>query len=353
MPGQIDRELLRTLCDIYGISGDEGRVRKKIKEYIAPYVDEMFTDYMGNLIVTKKCRDKSVINTKRVLLSAHMDEVGMLVRGITEDGSLAIDCRSIDPRVLISKRVVVGSDFVPGVIGAKAIHQQSNEEFEHALRYNQIYVDIGATGRKDAEKYVSVGDPICFTTKFSDFGEGLMKGKALDDRIGCTIVMQLLKNDYACDIYAAFTVQEECGLRGAIIAANRIKPHVNLNFEGTTANDIPGSEGHQLVTKLGEGPALTFMDRTSIISEKMTAALKSSAEKAGARWQIRRGSAGGNDMGVIHMAAAGCICGGISVPCRYIHSPCSVASWSDVENAYAIGDAFLAGNKFDEVTENV
>ena len=353
MSGRLDRTLLRTLSEIFGISGDEGRVRKHIKEYIAPYVDEMFTDYMGNLIVTKKCRDKSIVDPKRVLLSAHMDEVGLLVRGITEDGSLAIDCKSIDPRVLISKRVVVGSDLVPGVIGAKAIHQQSKEEFERALRYNQIYLDIGATGRKDAEKYVSVGDHICFTTKFDDFGEGLMKGKALDDCIGCAVVAQLLKNDYACDIYAAFTVQEECGLRGAVIAANRIKPHVNLNFEGTTANDIPGSEGHQLVTKLGEGPALTFVDMGIIIDQRMTAALTSSAESAGANWQMRKGSAGRNDMGVIHMAAAGCICGGLSVPCRYIHSPCSVASWSDVEDAYAIGDAFLAGNKFDEVTENV
>ncbi|MGI5899422.1 MAG: M42 family metallopeptidase [Christensenellales bacterium] len=350
MPGRLDRSIIRALSDIYAVSGDEGRVRKQIKEFIAPYVDEMFTDYMGNLIVRKSGKKDGA---KKVLLSAHMDEVGMLVRGITEDGLLAIDCRSIDPRVMISKRVVVGKEHIPGVIGAKAIHQQTREEFGQALRYNQIYVDIGATAKKDAEKYVAVGDHICFTTKFEDFGEGLMKGKALDDRIGCAVIVQLLKDDYDCDLYAAFTVQEECGLRGAHIAAHRIKPDVNLNFEGTTANDIPLSEGHQLVSRVGDGAVFTVMDRGTIVNRSMTNALIEAAKSAGAKWQLRRGNAGGTDMGAIHTAAAGCISGGISVPCRYIHAPSSVASWDDMENAYKIGRAFLSENKFDEVKKDV
>ena len=347
MPGRIDRGVLRKLSNIYGVSGDEGRVRRQIKEYLAPVDCDVFTDRMGNLIVHKNGGGE---NAKKVLLSAHMDEVGMLIRGITEDGSLAIDCRSIDPRVMISKRVVVGREDIPGVIGAKAIHQQSPEERVRALKHNQLYVDIGAVSKADAQKYVSIGDHICFAANFDDFGDGLMKGKALDDRIGCAVALELLKGDYDCDLYAAFTVQEECGLRGATIAAHRIKPQVNLNFEGTTANDMFESKGHQLVTEVGRGAVFTIMDRGTIVAPKMMAGLKAAAESAGAKWQLRRGANGGTDMGAIHLAAEGCISGGISVPCRYIHSPCSVASWEDVDNAYRIGYAFLKENRFDEVT---
>lgn len=335
--------MLGRLSEIYGVTGHEGRVRAFLKAELAPYADEVITDPIGNLILHKKGKGP------RVMLCAHMDEVGMLVKGVRDDGLLAIECRSIDPRVLISKRVVVGRDDVPGVIGAKAIHQQTKQEREKALQYEQIFVDIGAKDKADALKYVSPGDPVCFTTKFSDFGEGLFKGKALDDRVGCYNVARLFKNRYDCDLYAAFTVQEEAGLRGAGVAGRRVQPQVMLNFEGTTANDVPDSEGHTSVTSVGKGPALTMMDRTLIVPQRMLDALKKSAHKAGLPWQLRKGAAGGTDAGMVALAASGCVCGGISLPCRYIHSPCSVASWDDLENVYKLADGFLSSKKFNEV----
>lgn len=331
-------ERLKRLSDTYGVSGHEGRVRAIIKEEIGAFVDEMRVDAMGNLIAHRRG------DGMRVLLSAHMDEVGMLVRGVTEEGLLAISCRSIDPRVMVSKRVVVGRDDVPGVIGAKAIHQQTAEERKRALTYDQLYVDIGAKDKADALKYIKLGDPIAFTTRFTLFGDGLMMGKALDDRIGCAEVCELLRRGAGAgfDLWAAFTVQEECGLRGARAMANAVQPDICLNFEGTTANDVPEARGHELVTRVGGGAALTVMDSGTIVRPEMLSALISAADGAGAGYQLRKGNAGGTDMGAITLAAAGCAAGGISVPCRYIHSPCCVASVADMEAAVAIGERFLS-----------
>ena len=286
------------------------------------------------------------------MASVHMDEVGMLVLGILDNGLLAYTQRGIDPRVAVSKRVVVGKDRIPGVIGAKAIHLQSDEEFAHALPHDKLYVDIGAKDKADAEKYVKKGDPICFDVKFARFGDGLVRSKALDDRVGCMMVMELLKNDYDCDFYGVFTVQEEIGLRGANAAAYNVKPDVALILEGTTANDMPDVE-HGFVTKVGEGPAITFMDTGTIVRAPMLNALKAAACEAGITYQLRRGNTGGTDAGAIHKACAGAFAGGISVPCRYIHSPNSVASISDIENAYKLADAFLKTKKFSEVLSHV
>ena len=176
-----------------------------------------------------------------------------------------------------------------------------------------------------------------------------MKAKALDDRVGCAIALELLKNSYDCDFYAVFTVQEELGLRGAQAAVYNVKPEVALILEGTTANDMPEAEGHQHVTKVGAGPAISFMDGGTIVRPKMFEALKRTAEEAGIPFQIRQGTRGGTDAGAIHKALSGCIAGGISVPCRYIHSPNSVASIRDFENAYKLADSFLKTKKFDEV----
>ncbi|MBQ2817254.1 MAG: M42 family peptidase [Clostridia bacterium] len=339
--------MLGRLSEIYGVSGDEGRVRAFIKKELAPYADEMHTDRMGNLIVHKKGEGK------KIMLDAHMDEVGLLVLGIREDGLLAITGNSMDPRVLVSKRVVVGPDLVPGVIGAKAIHLQSAADRESALKVSQLYVDIGAKDKEDAMSCVSVGDHICFTTKFSDFGEGLFKGKALDDRIGCALVMKLMMNNYDCDLYGVFTVQEEVGIRGAQAAAFSVQPDIAIAFEGTTANDIDPKCDIGHVTKVGYGPAISFMDGGNITRPQMFKALVSSAKEAGIKYQLRQGTRGRTDAGMAALAASGCFAGGISVPTRYIHSPVSIASWDDFNAAYALADHFLANKKFLEVNANV
>lgn len=334
---------LEELTNIYGVSGNEGRVRR----YIKGILDEMGlahkTDTMGNLIVHRPGPGR------RVMVCAHMDEVGMIVRGILENGLIAYDPIGLDPRVVISKRVAVGAEDVPGVIGAKAIHLQSREDLTHALPHRELYVDIGAKDRADAQKFVKLGDPISFITKFERLGEDTVKAKALDDRIGCAILLELLKDEYECDLYAVFTVQEEVGLRGAKAAVHTAAPDVALVLEGTTANDMPKAKEHEFVTKMGSGPAITFMDSGTMTRPKMLRALQETAKEADIPYQLRQGNRGGNDGGAINKALDGCVVGGISVGCRYIHSPASLASIADIQNAYRLAHAFLKTKKFDEV----
>ena len=339
--------MLRRLSNIAGVSGGEGRVRAFIKEAVKPFAPDTHTDAMGNLYVRKPGKGR------RIMVCAHMDEVGMMVRGVMENGLVAYTASGIDSRVVVSKRVLIGDDRVPGVIGAKAIHLQSFADRERVLTHKELFIDIGAKDKEDAEKYVKIGDYVSFDTEFTLFGDGLMKGKALDDRIGCAILIELLKNDYDCDFTAVFTVQEELGLRGAHAAAYNVKPELALILEGTTANDMPQSEGHQWVSRVGGGPAISFMDGGTVVRPEMFNALRETAEAAGIPWQMRQGTRGGTDGGIIHKSGVGAITGGISVPCRYIHSPCSVASVSDYENALKLADAFLNTKKFEEVLKNV
>ena len=298
---------------------------------------------MGNLYAHKKGEGK------KVMVAAHMDEVGMIIWGAREDGLLVYQTEGIDPRVMVSKRVEIGEKKIPGVIGAKAIHLQSMADRKKVLPHSEMYIDIGAKDKADALKYVSPGDYAAFATKWAKFGEDTMKAKALDDRMGCAIALELLKNSYDCDFYAVFTVQEELGLRGAQAAVYNVQPDVALILEGTTANDMPGAEGHQHVTKMGGGPAISFMDRATIVKREMFEALRTVAEEHKIPYQLKQAVAGGNDAGAIHMALTGCVTGVISVATRYIHSPCSLASISDFENAYKLVDAFLATKKFNEV----
>ena len=338
--------MLRRLSEAMGVSGSEKEIRRILRELAAPY-GETWTDAMGNLYVHKAGEGK------KVMVCAHMDEVGMLVKGILDDGLLAYTSAGIDSRVCVSKRVLVGAGKIPGVIGAKAIHLQKREDLQKAIPHDELFVDIGAESREDAMKYVKVGDPICFDTQFSYFGDGMMKGKALDDRLGCAVVLELLKWDYDCDFYAVFTVQEEVGARGAEAAAYRVQPDLALILEGTTANDMPEAESHQQVTEVGKGPAISMMDNGTIVNPQLFRAMKQMAEQQNIPHQVRRGTNGRTDAGVIHKACAGALAIGLSVPCRYIHGPVSVASMADFENTVKLADAFLQARKYEEVKKNV
>ncbi len=327
---------LEILSGIPAVSGNEREARIYIKEYAEQY-GETYVDTMGNLYVHKPGKGKVV------MACAHMDEVGMMVKGITKEGLLAYDEIGIDSRVCVSKRILVGRNRIPGVIGAKAIHLQSEEDLGKAIKHEDLYIDIGARDREDALRYVSVGDYVSFDTGFSLFGNGKVKGKALDDRVGCTVVMELLKNDYDCDFYGVFTVQEEVGTRGAMAAAYHVQPDVALIFEGTTANDMDTEDVFQFVTKVGNGPAITMMDKGTIVRRSIFEAMLSTAQEAGIPYQIRQGTLGGNDAGAIHKAGAGALAIGLSVPCRYIHGPVAVCSADDIENTFRLADAFLSG----------
>lgn len=341
---RLNDTFLKELSELRAVSGDEGAVRRFIREKVAPLCDEVFVDTMGNLYAHKRKE-----GAPAVALTAHMDEVGMLIKKIRDDGELEYDQAGLDPRVMPGRRVAIGREGVPGVIGTKAIHLQSEDDYYSAVPHKDLTIDIGAKDKAEAEKFVNIGDYACFTTKFEEFGEGFFTGKALDDRVGCAVVMELLKQDYDCDLYAAFTVQEEAGLRGANLVADHVKPDLVLNFEGTTANDMPEVKGHQTVTSVGRGPALTFMDRGTIADVKLFDALRETAKAHGIPFQLRKGVNGGTDIGRIHTDLGGCRAGGISLPCRYIHSAQSVACWEDMKNMILLADAFLNDKMFNSV----
>ena len=333
---------LKDLSNLSSVSGNEREVRKYIKEYAGRY-GETYVDTMGNLYVHKPGRGKVV------MACAHMDEVGMMVKGITKEGLLAYDEVGIDSRVCVSKRVLVGPNRISGVIGTKAIHLQDREDLKKAIKHSELYIDIGAESEEDALRYVSIGDYVSFDTEFERFGDDKVKGKALDDRVGCTVVMELLKNEYDCDFYGVFTVQEEVGTRGAMAAAYQVQPDVALIFEGTTANDMDTEDVFQFVTKVGNGPAISMMDKGTIVKRSIFEEMVNTARDNSIPYQIRQGTLGGNDAGAIHKSGTGALAIGLSVPCRYIHGPVAVCSADDIENTYRLADAFLSDKRFNRL----
>lgn len=335
--------LLKELTNICGVSGDEGLVREFLKEKIEPYADEITVDTMGNLIALKKGSEE-----KRIMLSAHMDEVGFIISGINEKGYLEFKTvGGIDARVVLSKKLLIGKNKVPGVIGIKAIHLQEKSERENVPKFKDLYIDIGAANREEAEKYVSIGDYACFDTEFAMFSDDTVKAKAIDDRAGCAILAELIKKPVKYDTYFCFTVQEEVGLRGAQVAAYRIEPDVCMVIEGTTANDVYDCPKHKNVTAIGGGAAISFMDGRHIAPRELFKWLQSATRDAKIPVQLKNAVAGGNDAGRIHLSRRGVKTISVSVPTRYLHSPAAVASLKDIEAVKKVGELFL--DRIDEV----
>lgn len=333
--------VLKELTALRGVAGNEDAVRDYILEKVKDLADEVRVDRMGNVIVTRRARLKS--NGRHVLLTAHMDEVGMIVLGANENGLLSYEpVGGIDPRVVVSKHVTVGEEAVPGVIGAKAIHLQSWDEMKRVLPHENLYIDIGAKDKASAEQLVSPGDYICFDSDWVEFGDALVKARALDDRVGCNCMLSILEGDYPCDVTCAFTVQEEIGCRGAMVAGWNIKADCVIALEGTAANDTGMEDECMKVCRVGEGVAISFMDRGTIAHRGLYKRLREVAQEAGVRWQVKKFVSGSNDARYFqneHGALAAAV---LSVPCRYIHSPSNVASFHDIEAQYQLVDAFLA-----------
>lgn len=323
------KEKLAELTKLDGISGDE----QKVREFIIQNLDKSlqhYTDNIGNLIVKGKSSGASNL---KVMLAAHMDEVGFMVNKITDDGKLKFSAvGGIDSRILIGQHVRVGDDKIPGVIGYKSIHLQDKDERESAVELESLYIDIAAKNKENAEEFVNTGDYVAFSSEPVFFGENKIKAKALDDRAGCVVLMELLKEVWPFELYACFTVQEEVGLRGARVAANRVKPDVGIVLEGTTCADVPQVKKHEMSTVMGEGPTLSFADRTSIADRDLLSHFQKTAEEEGIPYQWKRTTTGGNDAGRIQASGTGVKTLTVSVPCRYIHSPVSVLDISDLEN---------------------
>ncbi len=320
---------LKDLTLLSGVSGCEFEVRNYIKKKLEEIGCEYKIDKLGNVIA----HNKGSKNTKKIMLAAHMDEVGLMVSAIDDGGFIKFKTvGGIDNRVLNSKLVEVGENKIPGVIGSKAIHLMSEEERGASIPVKSLYIDIGSNSKESTEAKVSIGDYVTFKSDFIEFGDNLMKAKALDDRVGCSAMLELLAMKLDIDFYACFTVMEEVGLIGARVAADLIEPDFAIVLEGTVSADMPEVKDSDKVTVIGKGPAVSLMDSSTIYNIDDVNFVVDLAKEHNIPYQYRKGNSGGNDAGVIHTRKAGSRVVALSVPCRYIHSPINVASKNDYEN---------------------
>lgn len=338
---------LKALADAVAVSGDEGAVRRLVLEAIRPLVDEVKVDALGNVLALKKGAGR-----ERVLLAAHMDEVGFMVSGHEPDGSLRFEIvGGVDERMLIGKPVLIGAGRVPGVIAAAAVHLLSAERRATVIKANALRIDLGVETAEAARRLVQLGERGTFAAELDLLGSGAtasLRGKALDDRLGCATLIELLRGGpYACELHAAFTVQEEVGLRGARVAAFALEPAAAFALDCTPAYDLPPAledrENVEYNTQLGRGPAIYVADRATLSDQRLVRYLARTAEGAGLPYQIRQTGGGGTDAGAMHRTRAGVPSVSLSVPGRYLHGPLAIARWSDWRHTVALMQAALAG----------
>lgn len=332
------KQLLKELCSLSAVSGRESEVRNYILEKINGFC-EASVDPMGNIIAFKKGKKRP---SKKLMLDAHMDEVGLMIKSITEDGFLKFETvGGIETSVLLSRSVKIGG--VNGIISSKPIHLVGKEEAKKLPSKAELYIDIGAQTRAEAEESVNLGDTAVFADEFEDMGE-LIKSKAIDDRAGCAVLIELLTEDSEYDFWAVFSTAEEIGCRGAAAAAYTVAPDAAIVLEATTAADIEGVPDSEKVCRLGEGAVVSFMDRGTVYDERLYALAFETAKKASVKVQPKAAVAGGNNASKIHLTRSGIPTAALSVPCRYIHSPSCVADMNDIESVLC-----LARNMISEI----
>jgi endoglucanase len=318
-------KLLEKLCNAPAVSGDEGEVRRIVLEEVKSYADEVKVDALGSVLVTKKGSGK---NRARVMLDAHMDEVGFMI--VSDDGNGFHRFEivgSIDVRHLAGKQVIVGKDHLPGVIGTAPIHLVHDTSGK--IELNSLSIDLGASGK------AKVGEYATFATKFKRAGPSILS-KAIDDRIGIAILIELLKHAPSnIDLCLAFSVQEEIGLRGAKVAAYYFEPDLAIAVDSTPARDLPAQNDEENVsynTKLGFGPAIYIANSSTVDDPRLVRFLEETATKEKIPYQFRQPGGGGTDAGAIQGARAGVPVVSVSVPHRYTHSPISISRVDDWKN---------------------
>ena len=327
-------ELTEKLCSLCGTSGREDEVRNFIIDEIKDYADKITVDPLGNLIVFKKGRNSA---KKKVMLDAHMDEVGFIITSINSDGTLLFDCvGGINTAVMTGIPVLVGDKKISGIIGVTPVHLLPADKRKELPIKSTLVIDIGASSKEEAEKYVSLGDCAYFDSRFVRFGDGFIKGKALDDRAGCAVLIEMIKKEQPFDLYFSFSVGEEVGLGMAGTAAYSIAPDYAIVVETTTAADLAGvDEGHK-VCRPGFGGAVSFMDRRTVYNKNLFNFALDLAKNKNIKLQPKTMVAGGNNAGTIHKTAGGIKTLAISMPCRYLHSPSCVIKEEDIYSSLEI-----------------
>lgn len=312
--------LLEQLSTARGVAGQESAVRAILREAVAPYA-ALETDALGNLIARKPAPPGNGEAPLRVMLAAHMDEVGGMVQKVNDDGTLKFRAvGGIDARILPGKRLLIGPKAIPGVVLEKPVHLGRSNG---APAIDDLIIDTGGANG------ISPGDMITFESGYGEVGR-LLKGKAFDDRVGCFVLAEVLKRDYPCEVVGVFTVQEEIGLRGARVAAYSVAPDVAFALEGTIADDLPKETDVSSTTELGKGPAISVMDRSAYADRRLVELLVLTAQEHGIPYQIKQPGLGGTDAGTIHLAREGIPSTALSVPCRYIHAPAALMDPADV-----------------------
>lgn len=337
---------LKTLCRLSGVSSREDQVRDYIRAQAQPWADSIRTDALGNLIVTKKGTKPA---PGYLMLAAHMDEVGLMIDRIHEDGTLGFQfVGGVNRQVVIGKPVYIGEKRILGVVGMKPIHLTTAKEREKVPKTDKLYIDIGTASKEESQALVDLGDVAVFQDDVREFGNGMLKAKAIDDRVGCAILLDLLRQKLPMDVTFVFTVQEEVGTRGALGAAFSVKPKIALIVEGTTAADLPGLEGGMRVCAPGKGPVVPYMDGGTIYDRGLFLLLRRLAEENGIPWQTKEYISGGTDGRAIQRSRSGVRVAGIAAAVRYLHAPSSVAAISDCEALCKLARLFV-----DAVAEEV
>lgn len=330
-------DTLKKLCTLRGTSGRESCIRAYIESEI-PKDAKVSTDNLGNLIVFREGKNRA---KNKLMLSAHMDEVGIIITSIDNSGFLRFaTVGGIDPRVLLGRRILFDNDIV-GVVGLTPVHLIEQADRKKMPKIEDMYIDIGAKDKEDALKYIALGDTGVFDSDFIPFGEHKIKGKSLDNRVGCAILLDILQSELAYDTYFAFTTREEVGFVGAKAAAFSIDPDFAIVLETTTAADIIGVENEKRVCVLGEGATISFMDRATVYEPELYKKAFEIAKANNISVQYKSLVAGGNDAGAIHKSRGGVRTLTINVPCRYLHSAAGVCDNRDIESVRRLSSLML------------
>lgn len=331
--------LLTHLCNIDAVAGQETALCDYLLEQAKPYASAWEVDALGSLIVHKKGK---ITPKEKVVVAAHMDEVGLIIHHITDNGFLKFNfVGGVDRRVAIGKPVTLGPNKIPGLIGLKAYHLVSKEEESKTPKTEDLYIDIGASTKEEALAKVPLGTYGAFSSLAGPLSSTLYKAKAIDDRLGCAIMLLLIQEDLPLDVTFAFTAMEEVGVRGGTAVAFSQAPDIALILETTTAADLPEIPGKKQVCHLGKGPVLGFMDGASIYHKPTFELLRDCAKEENIPWQIKEYVAGGNDARAFQRSQGGCKVAAISAAIRYLHAPSSVGHIQDMEDSLRLTRAFL------------
>lgn len=349
-------DLLKQLTEAVGVSGDEVEIRTIIRDLIVDLVDEWHVDALGNILAVKKGTGESDL---RVMIDAHMDEVGMIITGIGSDGSLSFDnVGGLSPLTLAGSVVQIGRKKVRGVIGLRPVHLVSVRDRSKIPTGSSLKIDIGAKDKGSAGSKVKIGDRATFWTEYTELGDNGDAGqsaisKAFDNRAACAALIELLRGErYPFDLHAAFTCQEEVGLRGAKVAAQAINPDVGIVLECTPAYDLPTDMDKGTNTSLGQGAALYVMDSQTIQDPRLVRHIMQSGDANGVPYQIRRPGGGGTNTGNIQRANLGCSAATIGLPGRYAHTANTMINLRDYDNYVRLADVALRALTRDVIARN-